>query len=109
MLVGGDVLAVNRINHTINQFPKKYLRTPPAVIPIQGEHPHGTCQILQMGWRPYAPLLMGILAAIGHNECRSDFTVSKFNNYDGTTRSVSSWRALQSANLSDQTKAKPLT
>eukprot|EP00965_Chrysotila_dentata_P004691 152755-Pleurochrysis_carterae.AAC.1 len=35
-----------------------------------------------MGWRPYAPLLLGILTAIGHSKCRADFTVSKFNDYD---------------------------
>ena len=34
-------------------FPK-YLYTSPAIIPIQGEHPHGTCHILHMGWRPYS-------------------------------------------------------
>lgn len=82
MLVGGDGLAVHRLNHTINRHPQTYLRTPPAIIPVQGEHPHGTCHILHMGWRPYAPLLLGILTAIGHHECRADFTVSKFNDYD---------------------------
>lgn len=82
MLVGGDGLAVHRLNHTINRHPNVYLRTAPAIIPVQGEHPHGTCHILHMGWRPYAPLLLGILHAIGHHECRNDFTVSKFNDYD---------------------------
>eukprot|EP00965_Chrysotila_dentata_P040412 1340983-Pleurochrysis_carterae.AAC.1 len=35
-----------------------------------------------MGWRPYAPLLLTILHAISHSERRSDFTVSKYNDYD---------------------------
>eukprot|EP00965_Chrysotila_dentata_P050085 1659454-Pleurochrysis_carterae.AAC.1 len=38
--------------------------------------------MLHMGWCPYAPLLPGILKAIGRSECRSDFTVSKFNDHD---------------------------
>eukprot|EP00965_Chrysotila_dentata_P026140 866544-Pleurochrysis_carterae.AAC.1 len=33
-------------------------------------------------WRPYANLLIPILTAIGHSECREDLTVSKFNDYD---------------------------
>eukprot|EP00965_Chrysotila_dentata_P086206 2843662-Pleurochrysis_carterae.AAC.1 len=35
-----------------------------------------------MGWRPYAPLLLTILTAIGHNECKADLKVLKFNDYD---------------------------
>eukprot|EP00965_Chrysotila_dentata_P162048 5351349-Pleurochrysis_carterae.AAC.1 len=35
-----------------------------------------------MGWRPYAPLLLTILSAVGHFECKADFTVSKFIDYD---------------------------
>eukprot|EP00965_Chrysotila_dentata_P096914 3202958-Pleurochrysis_carterae.AAC.1 len=35
-----------------------------------------------MGWRPYWPLLGGILRAIGHIECKPDFSVSSFNDYD---------------------------
>ena len=82
VFVGGDGLAINRINHTIARKSHVYLFSPPAVIPVQGEHPHGTDHVLHMGWRPYYPLLGGILNAIGHNECKSDFTVSDFNDYD---------------------------
>ena len=82
VFVGGDGLAVNRINHTIARKPAQYLRNAPAVIPVQGEHPHGTCHVLHMGWRPYAPLLVPLLAAVGHSECKNDFTVSSFNDYD---------------------------
>ena len=81
-LVGGDGLAINRINHTLARKPGAYLNQTPAIIPVQGEHPHGTCHVLHMGWRPYAPLLVGILHAVGHNECKADFTVSNFNDYD---------------------------
>jgi len=52
------------------------------VIPVQGEHPHGTCHVLHMGWRPYAPLLVGIMIAIGHCEIKGDFTVSDYNDYN---------------------------
>ena len=34
------------------------------------------------GWRPYAPLVLGIMTAIGHRELKSDFSVSDFNDYD---------------------------
>ena len=62
-------------------FPK-YLYTSPAIIPIQGEHPHGTCHILHMGWRPYSALLLPIMIRIGHRELKADFSVSDFNDYD---------------------------
>eukprot|EP00965_Chrysotila_dentata_P138037 4565979-Pleurochrysis_carterae.AAC.1 len=76
MLVGGDGLAVSRINHALAWNSRKYIRTAPAIIPVQDEHPHGTCHVLHMGWRPYAPLTVDIITAIGHSKCRSDFTVS---------------------------------
>eukprot|EP00965_Chrysotila_dentata_P148072 4887757-Pleurochrysis_carterae.AAC.1 len=83
MFVGaGDGLAVSRINDALARNSRKYIRTAPAIIPVQGEHPHGTCHVLHMGWRPYASLVVDILVAIGHNECRSEFTVPKFNDYN---------------------------
>jgi hypothetical protein len=85
VMVGGDGLAIHRINHTLARKPGLYLRTAPAVIPVQGEHPHGTCHVLHMGWRPYAPMMLPILHAIGHTECKADFTVSAFNDYDHAT------------------------
>ena len=85
VFLGGDGLAIHRINHTIARNPGKYLRTAPAVIPVQGEHPHGTCHVLHMGWRPYAPLLLTILHQTGHTECKADFSVSAFNDYDHVT------------------------
>ena len=96
VFVGGDGLAITRINHSIARNPAKYLGTSPAVIPVQGEHPHGTCHVLHMGWRPYWPLLGGdagnpkitggLLGAIGHSECKKEWTVSAFNDYDHVSR-----------------------
>ena len=82
IFLGGDGLSIMRINWTLARNPGKYLRKQPAVIPVQGEHPHGTCHVLHMGWRPYAPLLLTILQGIGHTECKKDWTVSSFNDYD---------------------------
>ena len=82
VFIGGDGLAINRVNHTLARHPGKYLRQRPVVIPVQGEHPHGTCHILHMGWRPFSPLVVGLLKDIGHAECKADFTVSSFNDYD---------------------------
>lgn len=64
VFVGGDGLAIMRINWTLARKPTMYLRNAPAVIPVQGEHPHGTCHICHMGWRPYWPLLEGLLRKI---------------------------------------------
>ena len=80
--VGGDGLAINRINHTIARKAHAYLLTTPTVIPVQGEHPHGTAHVNHMGWRPYWPLIGDILRAIGHRECKSDWDMSSFNDYD---------------------------
>ena len=85
VFLGGDGLAINRINHTIARKPGTYLRTAPAVIPVQGEHPHGTNHILHICWRPYAPLTVPLLNAIGHTECKNDCSVSAFNDYDHAT------------------------
>jgi len=84
MLIGGDGLAITRINHEIARNFQKYLFSDdfPAVIPIQGEHPHGTAHVAHMGWRPYSPLLVPLARAIGHTELKADFTVSDFNDYD---------------------------
>ena len=90
MFVGGDGLAIMRLNWMLARDYRQYLWQPrdehgeplPSIIPVQGEHPHGTCHILHMGWRPYAPLVVRILEKIGHKECKKDFTVSSFNDHD---------------------------
>jgi hypothetical protein len=82
MFVGGDGLAIMRVNWTIAKNFPRYLYTEPAIIPVQGEHPHGTCHVAHMGWRPYSPCLLPIMSAIGHRELKADFSVSDFNNYD---------------------------
>ena len=72
VFVGGDGLAIMRLNHTLARKYFKYLDTAPVVIPVQGEHPHGTCHVLHMGWRPYWPLLQGLVGAANHKECSGD-------------------------------------
>ena len=85
MFVGGDGLLINRLNHSLARNPSKWIRRAPAVIPVQGEHPHGTCHVLHMGWRPYAPMMTEVLRNIGHMECGDDFKVSQFNMYEFAT------------------------
>ena len=82
MFVAGDGLSINRVNHALTRMWGKYLGEYPVVIPIQGEHPHGTAHICHMGWRPYYPLLRGLLKAIDHTECKADWTVAAYNDYD---------------------------
>ena len=82
VILGGDGLAINRINHMLARKWGKYLAQFPVVIPIQGEHPHATAHVLHGGWRPYWPLLQTLLQDIGHSECKGDWTVASFNDYD---------------------------
>ena len=82
IFTGGDGLAINRVNHMLARQWGKYLGEYPIVIPVQGEHPHGTAHVLHMGWRPYYPLLGGLLKAAGHTECKKEWTVAAFNDYD---------------------------
>ena len=103
-----EQLAINRVNHTLARDPGKYLREPPAVIPVQGEHPHGTCHICHMGWRPYAPLVVGLLTNIGHRECKADFSVSNFNDYDHAMCILIEGIAKYFIYLSDQGGPPPL-
>ena len=79
---GGDGLAIARVNAALARQWGKYLNEYPVVIPVQGEHPHGTAHVCHMGWRPYYPLLGGLLHACGHSECKADWTVASFNDYD---------------------------
>ena len=109
VMVGGDGLAIHRINHTIARDPGKYLRTAPAVIPVQGEHPHGTCHVLHMGWRPYAPMTLKIMHGIGHTECKADFTVSAFNDYDHATAILTEGIAKYFQKLSESGGMPPLS
>ena len=82
--VGGDGLAIMRINTILARqgAAAEYLMKAPAVVPVQGEHPHGTCHVLHMGWRPYWPLLEPMLKGIGHTWMKKEFKVSDFNQYD---------------------------
>ena len=82
VILGGDGLSINRVNHMLCRMWGKYLAQFPVVIPMQGEHPHATAHILHGGWRPYWPLLQTILHAIDHAECKADWTVASYNDYD---------------------------
>jgi hypothetical protein len=82
LFIGGDGLAINRINHTLARKWGQYLNQYPVVIPVQGEHPHGTAHVLHMGWRPFWPMLQTILRGIDHSECVRDWAVSDYNDHD---------------------------
>eukprot|EP00965_Chrysotila_dentata_P216936 6189666-Pleurochrysis_carterae.AAC.3 len=56
MLVEKDGLLVSRINRALARNSRKYIWQAPAIIPVQGEHPHGTCHVLHTGWRPLDPV-----------------------------------------------------
>lgn len=42
MFCGGDGLSLMRLNHLLCSEPETYLDSTPAVLPVQGEAPHGT-------------------------------------------------------------------
>ena len=81
-MLAGDGLSINRVNHMLCRKWGKYLAQFPVVIPVQGEHPHATAHVLHGGWGPYWPLLQTLLHDIDHSECKGDWTVASFNDYD---------------------------
>lgn len=44
LFAAGDGLTLMRMNHLLAQQPDVYFDQSPAIIPVQGEHPHGFFQ-----------------------------------------------------------------
>ena len=65
--------------------PEKYLDQTPAIIPVQGEHPHGIFHGMHAGWRLYWPFLCRIaepdvldIRSIKQDPNVSDFSFHRF-------------------------------
>ena len=79
LFVGGDGLSLMRMNHLLASEPDVYLHSTPAIIPVQGEHPHGLFHGLHCQWRLFRPFIMKCAAVVGNEQVKEDRTVSDFN------------------------------
>ena len=83
MLCGGDGLSEMRMEHAIARDPRKYLFSFPMLLPIRGEHPHGTTHTLHGGWRLWRTFTKHLCLACGQDLfVNDDFTVSEYKQYD---------------------------
>ena len=79
LFVGGDGLSLMRVNHLLNNEPETYLFSNPAVIPVQGEHPHGTFHVLHAGWRMYLSFIRESMTVLSNPMFKAKPTVEDFN------------------------------
>ena len=83
LLIGGDGLFEMRAEHALARHPNKYLFQCPMVLPIRGEHPHGSCHLLHGGWRLWYPWLKQLLGAADLDaSTKPDFLVSDYKQHD---------------------------
>ena len=82
MFAGGDGLSIMRMEWTIARNPDKYLLTAPAVIPMRGDHPHGTTHINHAGWRLWFEFLEPLLKAMDYCYIKDDFTVKESKHFE---------------------------
>ena len=82
LFVGGDGLALMRMNHILNNDYFGYLFMTPVCIPIQGEAPHGLFHVLHAAWRMYASFIHVAMLKLGNDMYGAklvDPTVKEFN------------------------------
>ena len=79
LFVAGDGLSLMRMNHLLKHESDKYFDNSPAIIPIQGEHPHGLFHGMHCQWRLYRPFIMKCASVVGNNQVKSDPSVSDLN------------------------------
>ena len=79
--VGGDGLSTMRMEWTIARNPDKYL-TPPIIIPMRGDHPHGTTHVNHACWRLWHKFLEPLLEACDYTYNKPDFTVKESKHFE---------------------------
>ena len=82
IFIGGDGLTYHRMISRLSQDPRLYLQRTPVVIPVLGEHPHGTHHVLHGGWRLWWPLLEQFAIQIDSKQVVADPEVSVFNKHE---------------------------
>ena len=80
-LVGGDGLSIMRMEWTIARNPDKYLN-PPIIIPMRGDHPHGTTHINHACWRLWYAWMEKLLTACDYAYIQPDFTVKESRHFE---------------------------
>jgi len=79
MFAGGDGLSLMRMNSIIAADPEYWLDTSPMIIPVQGEHPHGTDHVHHADWRMFWPLIEACANHLGNKQAVKDPNVTDFN------------------------------
>ena len=79
---GGDGLSTMRMEWTMARHPDKYVFQYPIVIPMRGDHPHGTTHINHAGWRLWFGFLEPILKAMDYAYIKNDFTVKDSKHFE---------------------------
>lgn len=79
VFLAGDGLTLQRINHLLAMTPEMYIHSTPAIIPVQGEHPHGLFHGMHCVWRLYRRFIMKCTAEINNVQIKDDPSVSDFN------------------------------
>ena len=77
----GDGLWNMRLNTLVQEDHPHYLASAPAVIPMVGEHPHGTFHFLHAGERNYRQVFANLRTIAGHKACKGDPKVEEYNNW----------------------------
>ena len=79
LFAAGDGLSCMRVNHLLAQSPDVYFDQSPAIIPVQGEHPHGLFHLIHCQWRLYRAFIMKCADVVGNQQVKPDPTVSDLN------------------------------
>jgi hypothetical protein len=83
VLIGGDGLFEIRAEHAIARNPHKWIGTLPMVLPVRGEHPHGSCHLLHGGWRLWYKWMEPLLKSCDLDaHTKADFIVSEYKQHD---------------------------
>ena len=80
--VGGDGLLYMRLIHRIAQDPTLYLNTFPIMVPVLGEHPHGSYHVMDGGWKQWFPLIEVCTDLLENRQIIARPPVSQFNNHE---------------------------
>ena len=82
MFAAGDGLLYMRMIHRLAQNPMIYLNSLPMVIPVLGEHPHGSYHLMDGGWKLWWPFLEQITLLLENRQIVGTPNVSKFNEHE---------------------------
>ena len=82
MFAGGDGLSTMRLEHAVARERFKYLFTFPIVIPVRGDHPHGSCHIAHGGWRLWWKLIEVFCKCADYEFVEKDWDVKMYKHYD---------------------------